>query len=406
MNGQATFDQVWAIHYVAFNAEDEDRVRLEVNLQAFMDMGLIVMDGDLIKFAGTDQEAMYAKYYARKRGERRVVGDIRPDLLMTISVQVEIASEAGWEDIRVINLNVDDQENDKESIHSLARALVGVEESEEIASGVFRSEDRSQIGALYAILLERIAKGGNVLCLAEIDVRASWMAGRMAVYSESGEDDETCQSAIARLERVVQDIASRGVAVGVSVTSETHEYVVPEVEELAERMLTARNPQLRRRLAEAHSSAMQFLYVNGEDRELAMRHRDWSYAFDPDPTDVSVANGLAYAFMADGQLEVAERLLVRGSTLRGDHSDEALVPMNLGVVKLMKGEVREAVEQFERSVEASARFEPEDQRIACLHVPKIVDGIIELEEVWHPSMVEAAKAGLRVAQDLAAGIQD
>ena len=67
MSGRATFEQVWVTQRVVFAARDAQRLTLERYLQKFVDIGLIVIEDWSIRFAGDDREAMYAKYFARKR---------------------------------------------------------------------------------------------------------------------------------------------------------------------------------------------------------------------------------------------------------------------------------------------------------------------------------------------------
>ena len=67
MSGRDTLDQV-GFSSVVFNEPEAYRLKLENDLAKFVDNGITVIDEGRIRFAGEERKAMYAKYYARKRG--------------------------------------------------------------------------------------------------------------------------------------------------------------------------------------------------------------------------------------------------------------------------------------------------------------------------------------------------
>ena len=89
---------------------------------------------------------------------------------------------------------------------------------------------------------------------------------------------------------------------------------------------------------------------------------------------------------------------MRGVTLSGDGVHEALVALNLGVLRLSTSDVPGATEQLRRAIEISAQLDPEVQAAACLLVPKIVEGAVELEEIWDPNILDVATTALGVAE--------
>jgi hypothetical protein len=223
------------------------------------------------------------------------------------------------------------------------------------------------------------------------------MSGQTALYSDAPDDESIVVDPVGKFEETALQFRERASKIGMMFEWELNEYTVPAAEQLAERLSRVENLPLRRRLSTAHFSLMVRYYADKRDRAMAAKHRDWSHSFDPEPTDTAQLNSVAYVFMADGLYDDAERLLRRGSDLRGDPLQAALISMNLGVLKLIGGNAVLATEQFQRAIDVGEGLDPEDRAVACLLIPIIVDGDVKLNEVWNPNVVEAARDSLKVA---------
>jgi hypothetical protein len=272
-----------------------------------------------------------------------------------------------------------------------------------VLSRAGRNLVRGLVSELYLVILNHIAAGRSRVFLSTVSLSNSWLKRRLLFYCPASKQESNVDADIGALGSAVERLAPRAGEFGIVVDFEVKEYELPTLEDLVMRMAPVKSQALRRSLGRIHYGKMATSYVEERDRTLAFRHRDWSYLFDPESDDAGQLNNLAYVFLSGGQLENAEKLLVYGLTLGGDPVHECLVAMNLGVALLLRGDATAAREQFVRAGAIGSELEPENQMMACLLVARVVDGNVELEEVWEPNIVDANQLGLEVAEAIARG---
>jgi hypothetical protein len=397
MSGHSTFEQVWELRRLSLGALPETRPRLEANFKKFTGMGLIAEEDGIIRFAGDERESMYAKYYARKRGVRRLIGEVEPDSLIPASAQLELAISSEWDVVGFTYFASAQREAEGQFIHSAAAALAGSVDPAEVTGRTVGRAERSVLSELYMKFLIENGAGNKQLAVASIAMNP---LNRDFALIQGCADEDAYSVEVARLEDAIRDLSSRAAEFGVAVASDIRGYGVPEVDFLAGRMSHVEDGHMRNSLGQSHTQMMQDCYIHARDVGAALQHRDWSVHFRPDPQLPHEINSLAYMFLASRDVEKAEALLLAGVNFREETIEASLIAMNLGVAKLLLGDPEAAVEQFSRAAEIGGELEPEDQKAACLLVPRLISGCIEIEEKWAPNVVIESRNGIEVARAL------
>ena len=261
MSGRASLDQVWAMHRMVFDAPEEYRLKMEMDLAKFISMNLILLNDGYITFAGDDREAMYAKYYARKRGVPHLIADVDPDVFFSVSVYTQLVKKSNWSALGVPAMVMTDNEVDIDVVHAIAEYLTGAPESEPVTAWDDSYLNRQLIRELFVSFFAESVEENGALYLASVLVTAPWIKRRLAFSSNSS--DSNC---IARLKEAVQLIGRRGEDFGISVIPDIREYPVPDCNQLAVNIEPIKSRSVRRTVAQLYCAAMTMDYIRRGDR--------------------------------------------------------------------------------------------------------------------------------------------
>lgn len=400
MNGFATLDEVWALQRLAYGADDDKRTEMNERLNFFRDSDLISIDGGRIKFSGDDREAMYAKYYAKKRGVMRLISEVTPEVLLPIAIQASVVVNSGWSPSGITTVGSPTQDFTSDFLYRVADAMIGIADIDDVLPVPSRTLSRDLVMELYFEFCEAIRSSKGLLIFASVSLSSSWL-NRHLFFNQSIEDEvPEVEKTIANFESVGRDLAARAGDFDLAVSVDMRPYRVPLLDDLAGSMASIRDMRLRRMLARVHFETMVRYYVDSRDLQLAAKHRDWSYRFNPEPSDMRQVNDLAYVFLSGGESTTALTLLKSGSLLNGDRVLESLIALNLGVAYLSLGQFDSAGDQFRRALDLAVELDSDEQVVSCLLQPEIIDGAVKLEEIWEPNIVTVGEVGLRVAEEM------
>ncbi|HXI43159.1 MAG TPA: hypothetical protein VNH83_24470, partial [Bryobacteraceae bacterium] len=368
--GQLSFEDTWTLHYAVHGARFWSREQLEQEFRLLLDSKIIEVDvQQRIKFIGDEFDKIYIKYLARERRVRSrfwssSIGEFVATQLEMIPVIRKaalarfIAPARSGHDISglITKLTTPDGKDPYEEQYLLT----------EMAYKWIVSRPQNEDFRL--ITLE--------ITFAETTV-SFWFDPEAGGGGNQDELLDRLNGLVSRSERTAW-------------RASVHVVVVrsPGVESLAAQVLTSANLGVRRDLALWHSNQLGLRYTE-KDLVHARLHADLAVRYARENTRVRANSG--YFAMADGNLELAETLLVSPSD---DSSTGLLVSYNLAMLRSKQGRIDEARGILE-SLVTKAQTLPNP--CVCLFVPTRNGSVIELvEERGNLQLGEVATRAIQV----------
>jgi hypothetical protein len=380
-DGRATLEQMWTMEYAFHGTDNWTRADLEGECVRLIGDGVLVAEGDVIRFGGDDFDKIYVTYVAR---EQRVRLRILSGTLESYWIGGLLTQVAGIGPIE---------------------SMVGGDFAEESADPFVMAlrlgdpgegrdwfvEDPAQAHDVYDLVVSRRSEAD--VPVLRVRVRLPWFEQETHHY----ETTVKVPSTLDLLEERLHIMRSRIEQCGGSLDVERRELQVPSIEVLIGKVERTANEHLRRLLANQHKEAGVSAYLaSGEGEDVAF-HAACAARYRKEE-GADFRNNVGYMLMAEGKLDEGRQLFLEAVERAESPIMRALPRYNLGVVELRQGNVLRSGGYMEEVISEAAGIEESRRKMACLLVPSMgSEGIVFLEEK-EPDLLDAAERTLQIVR--------
>jgi hypothetical protein len=152
-----------------------------------------------------------------------------------------------------------------------------------------------------------------------------------------------------------------------------------------------KNAALRRGLADEHVTWTRSAF-DAQKKQSALMHAELAYEYSDDPCSLA-GNDFAYLLISEGQLDRSKQILQSYEDNCVAGSKSGIPSYNLAVIEALQGDLRRALEHFERSVERCANLMSNDRKCHCLYTLHEYEGNLQLgENRADPDLLECARS--------------
>lgn len=378
-NGNATFEQLWAIEYI-FNKElsqTEDEFR---NIyQLCLDKGILKVDNNLISFAGDDFDQIYTKYFAREQ-----------DIMIGFPTSTTL--EHKWQ-MALDRFIVEDFPipiqliNSFPSMYSFESLSNMILELTNQTQGTDTSlHNSSPFLNLYQLMLWYQKQ--RVLPLIIISSVLPWLNIEM-FYSAL---EPTDLDILAEATSCLKELSVRIATVGGMLTIEDANLPIVPLNTLIHSAKKLNSRYIRISLSTIHGRYLLKIY-NRQNREEALFHAKLAYEYYQDQR-ARIANDIGYVFLGTGEYEKAELLLKKSiiTSQSGRLPFPDLPIYNLGILQAKCGQLIDALARFRSCIALINESSQEKERhVMWLWVPTVIDHTLLFEEYHDVDLLEMAR---------------
>jgi len=381
-DGQATFDQIWAIEYIFKNEESWTKDDLHNELQYLVEEGIVGIKEGIIKFAGDDFDKIYTKYFAREQGVSLNFLDLPLEIFWYIRLRSLLKTVT---DLRAIPGIMSDVDVD---LVSIATKMAYKSSDEDIFV-----ESPMIVKDLYFLMVDY--QGKETMPIIVVKIILPGLNVQSCFYAENPNYAKPISSCLRKIEALKERVNE----IGGKLLVEKKELPIVPVELLAQRVEHTANERLSYLLALEHSLKMIQAYIKGANVDEALLHANLSYRYNHNPTP-DESNNLGYLFMSIGDLDKARNLLEEAANSYKEPHESALPHYNLGVLEAKCGNFKEALAKINLSIEQIKGTSKGKREMSCLFVPEVINGKLEFKEVREkPDLLEVACAAKRNLED-------
>jgi tetratricopeptide (TPR) repeat protein len=379
IDGHATFDQLWFLHYVVGSVASDERDALLTALAEFIEAGVIEVRDRRIFFAGDDFDRIYCKYFATHAHDI-FLGLSRVPLELYMALRLEMRLH-GCKESTVPLFYTGDREAETRDVE---RIVDGFQARE---AGVFEIAN-PLVAQIYWQMFNRNASAGDIMTFGRVTVRGPEIFVTHPLLF-LGESHVACLRSCAE---TVEEMNARATALNGSLTVSFVDAPIWSQADLLAAAAASSVEPLRLDVSHRHVEALVEAYPQG-DLDAARMHANAALEFGGGD-EVWSMNNLAYFLLAEGDYAEARELL----ELALDSGDEprALPKYNLAVACARLGDYAQA-EALASEAAVSARKMPErDRKLLCLWVASDTDQGLQWIEAREPDLAEAAENLVRV----------
>lgn len=316
----------------------------------FEELGLISVEGNLVRFAGDALDRIYTKYYAREKKVAMPFIDGPLDVIIPAVLQSELGKVDG-----VVVFFSQNHRSIEEMVQEWNAFVDKFSGNDDPFSGAPRS-----IFRIYFSMVGSAGKDRVTLHSARIDL--PWTECLITWFSRTSENE--CDNGRTYLETKREAIE----ASGGSLTFEQTDLPIVSVEALVERLSKSSNERLRTRIVREHEQHLGLYYVSRRDIIQAEMHANCIEKL-PAPLEPAGTNNVGYLFLRLGKYELAAEKL-RAARERVDRvaapDGYLLTSYNLALAEVACGNHVAAMELLDECIDFGKSVPVFKRQMGCL----------------------------------------
>ena len=268
----------------------------------FIDLKILSQNEDGFKFNGDDFDAIYAKYYARKKGVLLLYLNWPFDFGIAQKLSITIRNRASG--LLTYSVNKRDAENEDHAPELISK----INEINTCINGADKdifSEYEDEMESIFGILVENDRLNSSIR-LYSIKLPLNQDIILLEYYSDISRAAEITE----KLEKFLTPIIERADEFNVRITLEIHDVELPELNSMIKLLNQSENEKVRTIIAEDHCQKFADAYIYDQDRIKSKYYSTVIEAIEAN-IDELYLNNLAYFHLVEDDYTTSEKYLLR-----------------------------------------------------------------------------------------------
>lgn len=382
-NGNATFEQIWFNEYVFQKEYKWTKQSLFEQLSTFIELGVLTIEDEIIRFCGDDFDRIYCKYFSKTHKIDVYIQNMPFSFLIAANLGGYLRDDP-VDDI-FLSSSVQTGKIEKIDIRNLAEELSNLSSDKDPFS--ISPEIAEE---LYWAYIESLDLDKESFQAGIISIITPWATSRQ--WFRCYDKDSSC-----KVNEIIQHLeipARRAREFNGDLQVEIYILPVIPIDILSIKVKQTKNIKLKRKLSALHYNEMINAYLEDKDVENACFHGELAYSYNSE----IITNNLGYLYLVSGKYERAYELFEEALKNNKDIPDIIIPSYNLAIIAAKKGNFEDAISRFQIVSAQTKDLGMIERKCACLLIPELSENEKELyfKEVNNPDLLDASLLAISI----------